>query len=205
MPATIWDGKDFLGLDMSKLPPKYVIKANHGSQMNLFHYNCPHSIRGLERIRKQWFKADQFSTLGEWAYAGIEKKVFVEEYLDASGASPADYKFFVFGGVVEFCQVDSSRFAEHERNMFDRDWNDLEIDYSHPRSVPPPVAPKTLPKMIEIAECLGRDFSFVRVDLYEYQDLVYFGELTIYPGAGYEKFPSYFIDKMFGEPWIITK
>ena len=58
--------------------------------------------------------------------------------------------------------------------------------------------------MIEYAERLGNEFDFIRVDFYFYKEKVTFGELTIYPGAGFERFPNKEWDVAFGKYWEVT-
>ncbi len=206
VPKTLWQGTDFSSLPDSTLPERFVIKANHGSRMNLFFdkTNRPNFIK-LEKNRKSWFQHDQFSTLGEWGYKNIIKRVFVEEFLDFGGKNPDDYKFFVFHGKVHFIQLDTGRFEGHHRNIYTPDWQDTGIAYAHDRVVPSPPKPELLDVMVAAAEQIGEYFSFVRVDLYQLNGQVYFGELTLYPGAGYEVFPTEAIDTLFGQPWNINK
>lgn len=206
-PKTIWVGsclEDVENLDLERLPPDYVFKGNHTSQTLEIIRDSKHLPLGtMINLTSKWLKHDQSSSLGEWAYKNVEKKVFIEEFLDFNGQAPDDYKFFVFGGKVHFIQLDSARFTNHKRNMFDRDWNELGFEYSYDRKVPIPCKPTFLEKMIFIAEELGSYFDFIRVDLYYYRGQVAFGELTVYPGAGFEKFPSRELDEIFGRPWDI--
>lgn len=207
IPKTLWSAgslDELEQLDLKQLPSDYVFKANHTSQTIEIIKNGKHlPLKKMKALTRSWLKHDQATALGEWAYKNIPAKVFIEEFLDFDGKEPDDYKFFVYHGKVEFIQLDSDRFIEHKRNMFDRDWNDLGIDYSFARKSPPPAKPSFLDLMIQISEKIGKEFDFVRVDLYWYQNKVTFGELTIYPGAGFEKFPSKEWDEKFGLPWRI--
>jgi hypothetical protein len=204
IPKVIWQGDNLENLNISKLPLSYVYKANHASKTNAFITNGKHYTKEkMDSLRKQWFLHDQNSVLGEWAYKDIVKKVFIEEFLDFNGTVPDDYKFFVYHGKVKFIQVDYGRFDDHKRNMFDEKWNDLNIDYSYERLIPTPKKPEFIDKMIELAEIIGNDFDFIRVDFYYYKSRVTFGEITVYPGAGFEKFPSKEWDIEFGKYWNI--
>lgn len=201
VPRSFWEGNDFSSLDLNDLPTKFVFKANHASGTNLIVLNREDvSIEQLMKLRDEWFRHEQHHTMGEWAYKNIKKKVFIEEYLDFSGTSPDDYKFFVYHGRVRFIQLDRGRFSYHTRNMYDRKWNDLGISYSHPKG-DDITKPKFIEDMIEIAESISMSLDFVRVDLYYHEGKIWFGEYTIYPGGGYERFPSLEIDLLFGEYW----
>jgi hypothetical protein len=205
IPRTLWSGNsvtDLDLLDLSILPSDYVFKANHTSQtIEIIRKNKHLSLARMKGLASNWLKHDQSGSLGEWAYKDITRTIFIEEFLDFEGEAPDDYKFFVYHGRVHFIQLDSDRFTKHRRNMFDRNWGDLSFEYSYKRKMPIPEKPEFLDAMITIAEKLGSEFDFVRVDLYFYKNKITFGELTIYPGAGFEKFPSPELDIMFGEPW----
>lgn len=206
IPRTLWCGdcaKSIDDLDISLLPRDYVFKANHTSQTLRIIRDGNHlSKNEMRTLADDWLKHDQSASLGEWAYKNIPKRIFIEEFLDFEGQAPDDYKFFVYSGRVHFIQLDSDRFTNHCRNMFDRDWNDLGFEYSHKRKTTPLVKPHFLDDMLTIAEELGKLFDFIRVDLYYYKGQVAFGELTVYPGAGFEKFPDEYWDIQFGKPWL---
>jgi hypothetical protein len=207
IPRTIWTGvseNDLDSLDISILPEDYVFKANHTSQTIKIIRNSNHlPLDQMKGLARSWLKHDQLGSLGEWAYSNVPPKIFIEEFLDFEGEAPDDYKFFVFNGKVRFIQLDSSRFTDHKRNMFDRKWCDLGFDYSYPRKIPSPRRPEFLDEMIKNAEKIGQDFDFIRIDFYFYKERVTFGELTIYPGAGFEKFPEIKWDIEFGKFWDI--
>ncbi|WP_299493840.1 ATP-grasp fold amidoligase family protein [uncultured Shewanella sp.] len=206
IPKTLYvgDSPSFIDdLDLSKLPSDYVFKANHTSQTIEIIRGSKHlSKNRMKRLAKSWLKHDQSLSLGEWAYQDIPRKIFVEEFLDFEGEAPDDYKFFVYHGKVHFIQLDSDRFTNHSRNMFDYEWNELGFEYSYKRKSPAPEKPLFLNEMIRISEELGAYFDFIRVDLYYYNKMITFGELTVYPGAGFEKFPDKKYDLLFGQPWI---
>lgn len=193
---------EYREVNLELLPSQYVIKANHTSQTIKIVRDGNHlHNQEIKRFTEHCLSKNQYGALGEWAYKNIPKTVFVEEFLDFNGREPDDYKFFVYHGKVKFIQLDSDRFVDHKRNMFDRDWNELDFDYSFERKSPCPIRPEFLNDMIEVAELIGSNFDFIRVDLYFYKDTVTFGELTVYPGAGFEKFPSNNWDLEFGKHW----
>ena len=199
----IWIGNDIESLDYSELPEDYVIKGNFGSKMNIFVNDGDHIEKEkLKGIFESWNKNDQYKVFGEWAYKDIERKIYIEEYLSVNGSPPTDYKFFVFDGKVQFIQVDSDRFGTHKRNIMNRDWEDTGIVLSHPGKEYVP-KPDLYSEMVQMAEKLSQSLDFVRVDLYEYNGQIYFGEYTIYPGAGYEKFDHYEDDLHIGKFWSI--
>jgi hypothetical protein len=206
IPRTLWIGcsmEDIISIDFANLPSDYVFKANHTSQtIKIIRNNRHLSLNEMKALTASWLKHDQATVLGEWAYKNIPRRIFIEEFLDFEGHAPDDYKFFVYHGNVHYIQLDSDRFRDHKRNMFDREWNELNFEYSHPRKKPAPKKPAFLEQMIIQSEKIGANFDFVRVDLYFYQNKITFGELTIYPGAGFERFPDKKWDYLFGQPWV---
>lgn len=205
IPKTLWEANthhELNNIDFNRLPSNYVFKANHTSQTIEIIKGAQHlPLKKMKSLAKSWLMHDQAKSLGEWAYQNIPRRIFIEEYLDFDGKEPDDYKFFVYHGKVHFIQVDYDRFTNHKRNMFDRNWKSLGFDFSYKSIFPPPIKPEFLDKMIEISECLGANLDFIRVDLYFYKDKITFGELTVYPGAGFEKFPTVQHDLDFGKPW----
>lgn len=87
---------------------------------------------------------------------------------------------------------------EHGRSLFDRDWRLLDVTCKYPSAGDQP-KPAMLTEMIAIAETLGREFPLVRIDLYEHQNHVYFGEITHTPGGGFEGFDPPEFDRALGE------
>jgi hypothetical protein len=125
--------------------------------------------------------------------------------LDHNEKIPFDYKLHCFNGDVKFIQVDIDRFTDHRRNFYDINWDLLPfvwctvIDgqplWPNGREV---CQPKSLSEMLGVAKKLSANFLYVRVDLYELEGKVFFGELTFHPGNGAEMFLPNEWDKRFG-------
>lgn len=157
----------------------------------------------LVKLLKSNLDFDFAKWSGEPWYDDIPKRVISEESLiGQDGIPPNDYKFFVFHGIVRTIQVDIDRFSNHRRAMFDRDWNSQPCIYGYEPPKVPPGRPSSLDRMIEIAEVLGREFDFVRVDLYEIDDhKIYFGEMTLAPASGLKRFIPVEFDNTLGSYW----
>ena len=114
---------------------------------------------------------------------------------------PDDYKFHCFGEKV-FVQVDTDRFSNHTRTIFNDKWEKMpfEIAYKNPNYVPQ--KPKDFEFMMRIAIALGSVFGGVRVDLYNINGNIKIGELTFTHGCGTEKFTPNEWDKKFGTLWL---
>ncbi|MEO0477699.1 MAG: ATP-grasp fold amidoligase family protein, partial [Planctomycetota bacterium] len=141
-----------------------------------------------------------FTRFHEWAYGGGNRKIIVEEFLDAGkGKPPEDYKIFCFNGEPKLIQVDFDRFDGHRRGFYDLDWQLLPFEWkvqAKQGACPPP---RQLEKMLKIAKALSEDLPFARIDLYEIGDRVVFGEITLYPAAGYGRFVPDRYDEVVGD------
>ena len=126
----------------------------------------------------------------------------IEEYLTSEdGSSPLDYRFWCFGGVPEVIQVDN---RAHDINpFFDKEWNLLDLHYREGASRPAIKKPANFQQMMHVASQLSQGFDFVRVDLYNMDGKVYFGELTFTP-AGSLKLRPQIWDSKLGEKWKIS-
>ena len=124
-----------------------------------------------------------------------------ELLLDSDGHIPPDYKFFVFHGQARLVQVDSDRFGNHCRNLLRPDWTPVDARLVYPPAESAPSRPDSLDEMIHIAEALGHDTDFVRVDLYDVNRRIVFGELTSYPGGAREAFIPESFDVELGRCW----
>ena len=160
---------------------RVVAKATHSSNCILF-LNRPLDMAQLEAFLYR-AKKNFFHRMRETQYGKLERKIILEEYLgDERGVN--DYKFFCSYGEVFYCQVDIDRFVNHRSGLFS-------VPDFMPVKRKSAAAPLTdLPKplrfdqMVQIAADLSQFFDFVRVDLYDSAEGIYFGEYTFTPAAG---------------------
>lgn len=190
-------------IPFNKLPYEFVIKSNHGSGRNIIvrhgEFDRKDIIRKFKMFLRQPYGLDKV----EWAYKNIQRKILVEQLLqDEKGKVPKDYKFFIFHGRCKLVQVDIDRFEQHTRSLYDENWNYIDASLKFPKGKKIP-RPKLFSEMKKLAEKLGEDFDFVRVDLYTTEDNIYIGELTHYPGSGNEMFTPRTLDFELGKEWKI--
>lgn len=188
-------------IDFDRLPDKFVIKTTHGSGTNIFcssksELNIDETLQTL----KTWLKRDYYLTGREWAYKGIERKIIIEQLLVDNKVQNGihDYKILCFHGNPKYIVVDVDRYTEHKRNIYDLNWNKIEVFTDYPNFIYDYPKPEKLNEMIEIAKILSKDFPFVRVDLYNVNSRIYFGELTFYPWTGYVQFTPDEFDFILG-------
>ena len=199
----VWD--DFDDIDFDELPDQFVLKCNHGSGMNII-------VRDKKSFDKQsarekinaWLAIDYscaYATF-ELHYTRIKRKIIAEKFM-VNGDLPdlIDYKFICCNGKIIYCQYLTDRSTELKLNYFDENWTPTTVERSdHPRSAHPEKIrrPKNFKLMKKLAAKLAKDFAFVRVDFYEIDGRVYFGEMTFTPGAGNFYYKSAGTDEYLG-------
>jgi len=197
-------------LEPDRLPARFVVKPNHASGMiwivgdEASSHDCQsddstHQVSDiftttpdgldwdlLRRTCRRWLSMNYADVELEWAYRHIPPRIMVEELLvGADGHVPPDYKFYVFHGRVRLLEVHTDRFGDHRCNLVRPDWSPVDAQLIYPPAVHAPARPESLDQMIRIAETLGQDTDFVRVDLYDVDGRIVFGELTSNPGGPY--------------------
>jgi len=167
------------------LPRQFIIKANHGCRWNTIVYDkmkldVAETIRYFDRRLDDTFGARE----GEFHYSLIEPKILIEELLLHEGRIPCDYNLYCYHHDGRFdLAIAVSSPDEGPYAHFDKHWNLLEGDLS-PEDQKNLVDPENFGEMVNVARALSEGFDFIRVDLYDVQGRVYFGELTCTPSAG---------------------
>jgi TupA-like ATPgrasp len=202
---TLWSGADPAAIPFERLIPPYVIKVNHGTGGVQFVRETLKETGSIIGALREQLRFSHARITHEWAYTKITPQVLIEPLIEMpSGEVPDDYKFFVYHGQVHFVQVDKSRFVRHARNLYTREGVRLEGGTNGYPPLPDPVVlPARWDELVRIAERIGAQFDFVRIDLYDTPRGVIFGEVTFYPGAGLERFSPQALDLQFGRPWIL--
>lgn len=145
-------------IDISSLPKRFVLKASHGSGWNIIckDKNTMDWEAELDKIRK-WLKDNYYYYGREWVYKKIKPCIVCEKYLEGeNGQPPDDYKIFCFNGRPRIIQVDTNRFINHKRNMYDVKWNLLDFKLFYPNDEKSIQKPENLNQMLEIAEKLAK-------------------------------------------------
>jgi hypothetical protein len=184
------------------LPQRFVLKASHGWNMNLLvaDKDAIDETAAL-KTADAWLRDNHFSETHEWGYRDIPPRLLAEEMLlDLHGDIPADFKFYVFGGRARLLRVHTGRFGDHRTNFFGEDLQPLPIAQIFPAN-PTYVLPPEARDMARIAERLGADFDFARIDLYLTRGRAWFGEITHYEGSACVPFNDPEHDRIIGDMW----
>lgn len=172
------------------LPSQFVLKANHGSAMlKIVFDKTRENYDEIYHQTEKWKDFDYAEFGRERVYEGIPRTIVTEELLlNEDGHIPSDYKFFCFHGRVQIIQVDIDRFKNQKRKLLNRDFEEMDARILHQKFEGVIERPAKLDEAIRVAEILAADFNFIRVDLYLLENQIYFGELTNYPGNGFQPF-----------------
>lgn len=198
---TLWEGEKAAAIPFDTLPSSFVLKANHGTNMNcIIRGGQPYDRDVLRRLAAGWLENNFGRLHREWVYTQIQRRLLVEPLL--TDGELIDYKFYVFSGKVGFIDVKLGRGeGEVETSaIMDTRWRRQPFRYgpnpAHPTDPPVPVS---LSKLVAAAEKLGAMFAFVRADFYEVNGAPVFGEATFYPSAGLSRFSPTSYDAYFGQ------
>lgn len=180
----VWS--DANDIDFDKLPSQFALKTNHGCGNHII-CRDKSSIDLREVVSSINSTLSQVFSIREPHYQYIFPKAFAEELIDdGNGGAPTDYKFMCVNGDIKCVLVCSERYNVGDQpklSTFSLDWESLDWIQKH-KDNKIASKPQHLEEMIEIAKVLAKDFEFVRVDLYDCPQGVYFGELTFTPASG---------------------
>lgn len=183
-----------------------IIKTNHNSSGGIIIRNKQevNNVKQIQFALKKLLRENYFYSSREWQYKNIKPRIVIEKLLtDENGIIPSDFKLHCFNGKLVFTQVDMDRHTEHKRNLYDVDWKFIpcEWKYKNGRQINKPIHYELMQKL---AEKIAKDFIYVRVDFYEVNNKVYFGELTFHSESGHGKFKPEKYDLKFGEQLTIN-
>ena len=200
----VWDKPE--DIDWNSLPDKFVLKTTHGGG-NTGVVVCKNKnkfdrIDAIKKLKKS-MNQDLYKSQREWPYKNVKRRILAENYLEDNETKELrDYKFFCFNGEVKALFIATDRGSGNVKfDYFDSDFNHLNIVQQHPMSGMNIDKPKCFEEMKIIASQLSVGLPHVRVDLYEVNGKVYFGEYTFSHHGGVVPFHPEEWDYKFGS-WI---
>ena len=194
----------FEDIDFDKLPNQFVIKCTHDSGgLVIVKDKSKLDIKSAGKKINKCLKKNFYYYGREWPYKNVKPRIIIEKYIASSNEELIDYKFFCFNGKVRLMFIATNRFGIGDTcfDFFDEKFKHLNIINGHKNAINPPQKPKNYEKMIKIAEELSKDILHVRIDFYEVDGKIYFGEMTFYHWSGFVPFEPVEWDEKIGN-WI---
>ena len=209
-------------IDFDALPNQFVLKCTHDSGgIVICRDKSKLDRKAVRKKLAKGLKVNYFYQNREWPYKNVRPRIIAEQYMsdnggrviddkvhsfngitETYGASDelSDYKWFCFNGKAEFFKIDFGRFVDHHANYYDTNMNMLPFGEADFLPIPdaPIRIPDTISKMLAMAEKLSSGIPFLRVDFYEVDGRIYFGELTFYPASGMGQFAPPQYDTILG-------
>ncbi|MED4375452.1 ATP-grasp fold amidoligase family protein [Schinkia azotoformans] len=190
-------------IDFDALPNQFVLKPNHTSG-NVFICRDKSKINyeDLKKTINKWLNRRYYWVHREWPYKNIRPRIICEKYMvDESGVELKDYKFFCFNGEPKSLFVATDRGIDTRFDFFDLEFNHLPFMQHYKNGTKKINRPPGFDEMIRLSSKLSKGIPHVRVDFYDINGRIYFGELTFYHFSGYEKFEPEKYDRVFGD-WL---
>ncbi len=203
LPRKIWVSDNPKLPNNGEVPDgKYYFKSNHSSGTNKpisYPISKFAKVKEEERAR-HWLEKTHNKKLSLWWYETMPRNIYFEEDLRMPNGDAPDWKFFVCNGRVEIFQVDTGRQTQHIQTVYERDGTfiDQELYFN---SGPPVDIPALLPEMVSLAEGIGRNFDFIRVDMFVLRKKIYLGEIGLVPNGASTRIRSPELDDRLGSAW----
>lgn len=191
---------DVENIKFEELPDQFVLKCTHDSGSVIV---CTNKNKLDKKYTKEKLKIalnkNYYYKFREWPYKNVKPRIVCEKMLEDK---IIDYKIFCFNGKPKFLYVGQGLVSDHSLKIdfYDLNWNKMELNRTDYENFDKALKkPTNLNEMINIAEKLSSGIPFVRVDLYEIGDKIYFSEFTFTPGAGYIPFEPKSYDRIIGD------
>lgn len=204
-------------INLEALPNQFVLKCNHDSGNVFICYDKSTGVFYDKYMKKHGFsyvkehlaagmRTNYFLNAREWPYKNVDRKIIAEELiLTKSGSLPNDYKLFYINGSFQFVYVSYDRAGANDRCTYGANWERLPFVWVEPdvyrenintSDVPKPLS---FPQMLSFSEKVAKYFKIVRIDLYDVDGKMYFGEITPFHSAGYASFFPNEYDMIYGD------
>lgn len=200
----VWDR--FEDIDFDVLPEKFVLKCTHDSGgLVICRDKSTFDRKAARKKITRSLKRNYYWSGREWPYKNVKPRIIAEQYMeDSDGKGLYDYKFFCFDGNVRAMFIATERFTkgtEVKFDFYDENFNHLPVRNGHDNAPVPPECPVHFEQMKRLASVLSNGIPHVRVDFYEIDGKIYFGEMTFFHFCGFVKFEPEEWDTILGN-WI---
>lgn len=199
----VWERFD--DIDFDSLPEQFVLKTTMGGGSsgvvickNKAAFDKVTAKKKLEKSLNNLL----YRQTREWPYKNVPPRILAEKYIVSNNGDLPDYKFFCFDGEVKALFIATERGTGNVKfDYYDADFNHLDLIQTHPMSGKIIPRPQCFDEMKQVASILSKGIPQVRVDLYEVEGQVLFGEMTFFHHAGIVPFHPESWDYTFGS-WI---
>lgn len=187
----VWE--EFDKINFSELPNQFVLKTTHDSGGGVIVKDKDKmNLVKTKKIIEDSLNNNYYLQGREWPYKNVKHRIIAEKYMvDESGYELKDYKFFCFNGIAKVMFIASDRQNTNEEtkfDFFDMEFNHLPFTNGHPNSNKIIIKPKSFEKMKKLAEILSEGIPQVRIDFYDINGNIYFGEMTFSHWSGFVPF-----------------
>ena len=193
-------------IDFASLPSKFVLKTTHDSGgLVICKDKSNLDIKAAKKKLRYFLKRKYYDYNREWPYKNVKPRIIAEAYMeDSTYKELRDYKFFTFGGVPKVLYIAQGRGKGEPTvaDFFDMNFNHLPFKIDHDMASIPPEKPKNFELMQKLAAKLSQGTPQLRVDFYEVEGKVYFGEMTFFHCSGFAPFHPEEWDQTFGD-WVV--
>lgn len=199
----VWDRVE--DIDFSALPRRFVLKTSHDSGgIVVCKDKQSLNIAAARKKLKHFLKREYYDYNREWPYKNVKHRIIAEPYMEDSRLGELrDYKFFTFGGTPKVLYIAQGRGSGGATvaDFFDMDYNHLPFTIDHDMAAIPPEKPQNFELMKQFAAILSQGTPQLRVDFYEVDGQLYFGEMTFFHCSGLEDFHPHRWNEIFGD-WV---
>lgn len=197
----VWNHFD--EIDFDKLPDKFVLKCTHDSGgLIICKDKSKLDLKKAKRKIEHCLNRNYFLNYREWPYKDIKPRIIAEEYkVDESGFELKDYKIFCFNGEPKALFIATDRGTDTKFDFYDTEFNHLPFTNGHPNSEKNIIKPTNFEEMLRVAKILSENIPEVRVDLYNVNGKILFGEMTLFHWSGLVPYEPEEWDYKFGS-WV---
>ena len=195
----VWDSFD--DIDFSSLPDKFVLKCTHDSGGLVICKDKENFDvdKAREKINNA-LKSDYYLTSREWPYKNVKPRIIIEEYLsDLKEGSLLDYKIFMFNEKLAYFLICSDRNTNLKFTFFDKNGKFINMTQDGEPNDKKLSLPDNYKEMVAMAKRISKGTIESRIDFYDINGKIYFGEITFFDSAGFGKFEPNEWDKKIGD------
>lgn len=192
-------------INFDSLPEQFVLKCTHDAGSTILVKDKDRfDRREAQHVIEKCLKRNFYWIGREWPYKNIPPRIIAEQFIesDSDKKDLIDYKFFCFNGVADNVMIVTDRATKEPRFYhFSKDWHLLKYN-RRGRALPDDYTmfkPDNMSQMFELVEQMSIGFPEVRIDLYNVNGKIYFGEYTLFNEGGFENGFDYKSDKHLGD------